>query len=110
MGQAGWAEHPPQSSQLKKSPLRTSAATRAPAGGSGTAEIDLDGIISGDDALDARTDKVEHGDGNAQGVPPSGSRPPERASHQYYVYPPSCTENEPDPWSGPLRCSGMAHL
>jgi hypothetical protein len=62
-------------------------ATWAPAGDSGTAEIDLDSLISDDDALDARTSKVRHGDGDAQREPPAGSPSYGGASYPYYVYP-----------------------
>ena len=63
-------------------------------------KIDLHRVIGDDDLLDAQAGEMGHGDRDAQGAPPSGSRSPERAFHQYYVSWSACTENEPEPVPG----------
>jgi hypothetical protein len=60
-------------------------------------KIDLDDVVSEGDLLDTQAGEMGHGDRDAQGVPPSGSRSPERACYQYYVSCSACTENEPEP-------------
>lgn len=44
-----------------------------------------------------------HGDRDTQGATPARSRSPERASLQYYVSWPACTEKEPEP----TKCPGF---
>jgi len=58
--------------------------------------LDLHRVINDGDPLDVQAGEVGHGDRDAQGAPPVGSRSPERASLQYYVSSSACTEKEPE--------------
>jgi hypothetical protein len=83
--------------------VRTPTAAGAAGGTRGPMQINLHGVVSDDDLLDVQAGKMGHGDRDAQGAPPAGSRSPERASYQYYVSWSACTENEPEPNNVPFR-------
>src|SRR6185369_1123903 len=65
--------------------VRTPAAAWAAGSTCGPVQIDLHGVVSDGDLVDVQADEVGHGDRDAQGTPPSGSRSRERASLQYYL-------------------------
>lgn len=77
--------------------VRTPTAARAAGGPCGPMQIDLHGVVNVSDLLDMQAGEMGHGDRDAQGAPPAGSRSPERASLQYYVSWSACTEKEPEP-------------
>ena len=77
--------------------VRTPMAAWASGGTRGPVQIDVHRIVSDDDLLDVQAGEMGHGDRDAQGAPPAGSRSPERASLQYYVSWSACTEKEPEP-------------
>ena len=78
-------------------PARMLTAVWAATCTSGPAQINVHGVISHHDALDAESSQVGHRDRDAQGAPPVGSRSPERTSLQYYVSWPAYTESETEP-------------
>jgi hypothetical protein len=80
--------------------VRTPTAARAADTARGPVQIDVHGVVSDNDLLDVQAGEMGHGDRDAQGAPPTGSRSPERASLQYYVSWSACTENEPEPVPG----------
>jgi hypothetical protein len=77
--------------------VRMPSAAGAAGGTRGPVQIDLHGVVSDNDLLDVQAGEMGHGDRDAQGTPPAGSRSPERSSLQYYVSWSTCTENAPEP-------------
>ena len=63
----------------------------------GPVKIELQAVVCDGDLLNVQAGEMGHGNRDAQGAPPSGSRSPERAFHQDYVSWSARTENEPEP-------------